>query len=65
MGKIRKYPDKTGHFGKFGGQFAPETLMHALEELNSFYMHIKETESLHFWIHLETLKAQVIKLFSQ
>ena len=42
MGKIRKYPDKTGHFGKFGGQFAPETLMHALEELNSFYMHIKD-----------------------
>ena len=42
MGKIRKYPDKTGHFGKFGGQFAPETLMHALEELNSFYMNIKD-----------------------
>ena len=39
---IRKYPDKTGHFGKFGGQFAPETLMHALEELNSFYMNIKD-----------------------
>ena len=42
MVKIRKYPDKTGHFGKFGGQFAPETLMHALEELNSFYMNIKD-----------------------
>ena len=42
MVKIRKYPDKTGHFGKFGGQFAPETLMHALEELNSFYMYIKD-----------------------
>ena len=42
MRKIRKYPDKTGHFGKFGGQFAPETLMHALEELNSFYMNIKD-----------------------
>ena len=42
MVKIRKYPDKTGHFGKFGGQFAPETLMHPLEELNSFYMNIKD-----------------------
>ena len=44
MVKIKKYPDKTGHFGKFGGQFAPETLMHALEELNSFYMSIKNTK---------------------
>ena len=44
MVKIKKYPDKTGHFGKFGGQFAPETLMHALEELNSFYMSIKNSK---------------------
>jgi len=44
MVKIKKNPDKTGHFGKFGGQFAPETLMHALEELNSFYMAIKNTK---------------------
>lgn len=28
-------PDKRGHFGKFGGRFVPETLMFALQELES------------------------------
>ena len=28
-------PDAFGRFGQFGGQYAPETLMPALEELNS------------------------------
>jgi len=27
-----------GHFGKYGGQFVPETLMHPLEELEAAYM---------------------------
>ena len=26
-----------GHFGDYGGQFVPETLMHPLEELESAY----------------------------
>ena len=30
-------PDQRGHFGKFGGQFVSETLMHALEELREAY----------------------------
>ncbi len=30
-------PDKQGHFGEFGGQFAPETLMPALIELETAY----------------------------
>ncbi|MFB4163410.1 tryptophan synthase subunit beta [Alteribacillus sp. JSM 102045] len=29
------YPDINGRFGGFGGQFVPETLMYALEELES------------------------------
>ncbi len=29
-----------GHFGEFGGQYVPETLMTALEELDSFYQKI-------------------------
>lgn len=33
MRKKTKLPDKKGYFGKFGGKFVPETLMHALEEL--------------------------------
>lgn len=30
-------PDPTGHFGLFGGQFVPETLMTALQELDDAY----------------------------
>ncbi|MFO8019845.1 MAG: tryptophan synthase subunit beta [Promethearchaeia archaeon] len=32
-----KYPDKLGRFGKFGGMFAPEILMPALNELKEGY----------------------------
>src|SRR5436190_2118791 len=30
-------PDKTGHFGPYGGRFVPETLMHPLQELEDEY----------------------------
>jgi tryptophan synthase beta chain len=30
-------PDSTGHFGRFGGRFVPEALMHALEELEAAF----------------------------
>ena len=32
-----KIPDKTGHFGLFGGRFVPETLIYALDELEREY----------------------------
>ncbi|MFH1281800.1 MAG: tryptophan synthase subunit beta, partial [Candidatus Omnitrophota bacterium] len=32
-----KLPDKTGHFGLFGGRFVPETLIYALDELENEY----------------------------
>jgi tryptophan synthase beta chain len=31
-------PDKKGHFGVYGGKFAPETLMPALDELEKAYV---------------------------
>ena len=31
------YPDRTGHFGPYGGIYVAETLMGALEELNAAY----------------------------
>ncbi len=31
------YPDQSGHFGPYGGIYAAETLMGALEELNAAY----------------------------
>lgn len=36
-----KFPDKSGHFGPYGGVFAPETLMAALEQLNQEYESVK------------------------
>ena len=35
-------PDKTGHFGSFGGRFVPETLIYALDELEKEYSEAKE-----------------------
>jgi tryptophan synthase beta chain len=37
MDYIGKYPDEKGKFGEFGGMFAPEILMPALEELKEAY----------------------------
>ncbi len=36
-----KYPDEHGHFGPYGGVFAPETLMAALEQLKNEYESVK------------------------
>ena len=36
-----KFPDKNGHFGKFGGRYVPETLMPALLELEQAYSHFQ------------------------
>lgn len=38
-----KFPDKNGHFGVYGGKFAPETLMAALDELSEQYQSVKNT----------------------
>ncbi len=35
------YPDKFGYFGIYGGRFVPETLMHALFELEELYSEVK------------------------
>jgi len=37
-------PDSGGHFGPFGGQFVPETLMTALAELTEAYHQAREDE---------------------
>jgi tryptophan synthase beta chain len=38
-GKVKKYcaPDRSGHFGMFGGRFVPETVMSALNQLEAAY----------------------------
>jgi tryptophan synthase beta chain len=35
--QIYRLPDDAGHFGRYGGRFVPETLMHPLEELTAAY----------------------------
>jgi tryptophan synthase beta chain len=37
VGQLSAEPDGTGHFGRFGGRFAPEALMSALDELTKAY----------------------------
>ncbi|GMU86166.1 MAG: tryptophan synthase beta chain 1 [Ignavibacteriales bacterium] len=45
MPSISNYtlPDASGHFGKYGGRFIPETLYAPLKELENFYRKIKDS----------------------
>ncbi|MDO8644558.1 MAG: tryptophan synthase subunit beta [bacterium] len=49
---MKQLPDKQGHFGEFGGQFAAETLMPALKELEEAYRKIVPTGSFQKELHL-------------
>jgi tryptophan synthase beta chain len=42
---LEKLPDARGHFGPFGGQFVPETLMAPLEELTRAYRRARRDTS--------------------
>ena len=37
MQSTRQQPDESGRFGRFGGRYVPETLMHALDQLSGHY----------------------------
>src|SRR4051794_35817982 len=39
MSSLINVPDSTGRFGQFGGQYVPETLVTALEQLAHAYEH--------------------------
>ncbi|MCR4318810.1 MAG: tryptophan synthase subunit beta, partial [Candidatus Brocadiaceae bacterium] len=39
--KATSFPDKLGHFGRFGGKFVPETIMPALDQLEKAYLEAK------------------------
>ncbi|MQF64878.1 tryptophan synthase subunit beta [SAR202 cluster bacterium AC-409-J13_OGT_754m] len=43
--RSRDLPDAHGRFGQYGGKFVPETLMSALEDLETGYEKIKNTDS--------------------
>lgn len=40
-----QFPDARGRFGEFGGRYVSETLMHALDELESMYRRLKDDPS--------------------
>ncbi|MGH8725492.1 MAG: tryptophan synthase subunit beta [Candidatus Acidiferrales bacterium] len=42
---LQRLPDARGHFGPFGGQFVPETLMAPLEELTRAYRRARKDRS--------------------
>lgn len=48
-------PDKSGHFGEFGGRFVPETLIYALDELTKEYTKAKNNSAfkreLNYYLH--------------
>ena len=46
-------PDESGHWGKFGGRYVPETLVAPLEELTNEFMHSREDPG--FWAELNQL----------
>lgn len=37
-----QFPDPSGHFGPYGGRFVSETLIHALDELDTLYQRLKD-----------------------
>ena len=41
MNKLTDLPNSDGFFGEYGGKFVPETLMHALKELDETYSTLK------------------------
>jgi len=41
--KLMQLPDALGHFGPYGGRFASETLISALEELTELYETLSKT----------------------
>lgn len=40
--RFASMPDKHGHFGQYGGRFVSETLIHALDELETMYNRLKQ-----------------------
>jgi len=43
--RIKRGPDKRGRFGPYGGQYVPETVMYALQELEQSYRKIKRVKA--------------------
>ena len=51
-------PDKTGHFGTYGGKFVPEVLMSALTELENAYTEARGDPG--FWAEYHALCSEYV-----
>lgn len=47
MAMVKAVPDRRGRFGRFGGQYVPETLMPALRELEVAYREARSDQEFH------------------
>ena len=57
---LKDYPDQNGRFGEYGGQYIPETLMNAVQEVEKAYefykndpQFVKELDDLYKVISIE------------
>ncbi|MCA9408760.1 MAG: tryptophan synthase subunit beta [Candidatus Omnitrophica bacterium] len=59
-------PDKTGHFGEFGGRYAPETLMALLEDLERIFHSLKSDKAFQkeFQHYLKEYAGRPTNLYS-
>ena len=56
MARISTDPDAGGHFGRFGGKYVPEALMHALDELEQAFTDARTDDE--FNAELDTLRRE-------
>src|SRR5689334_8005242 len=54
----RRDPDARGYFGEFGGRYVPETLVHAVEELERAYLAARDDPA--FQAELDRLLTQYV-----
>ena len=56
--RLQDLPDATGHFGRFGGRYVPETLIAALDQLEEEYRAIRQDQA--FFDELNYLLNQYV-----
>src|SRR5213080_1228474 len=56
MARMNTDPDAGGHFGRFGGKYVPEALMHALDELEQAFTDARADDD--FNAELDTLRRE-------
>ena len=53
------FPDADGRYGDFGGKYVSETLMSALEQLETTYENLKDTEQFKNQVQEHRIEASI------